>query len=165
MISTKLQDYLNNAGVAYTRHAHPPAYTSQEIAGAVHVPGRQMVKSVMLKADEGPLVMAVLSANDTVNLDTLRREIGCQVLRLAREDEFLDAFPTCKPGAMPPFGKIFDIATFCEEDLSRNRDIEFNAGAHDETIQLAFADYERLANPKLVHFAQPFSEGVQRLAA
>jgi Ala-tRNA(Pro) deacylase len=165
MISTKLQEYLDNAKVAYTRHTHPPAYTSQEIARAVHVPGRQMVKSVMLKADDGPLVMAVLSANDTANLDTLRQEIGCQVLRLAKEDEFSDAFPSCKPGAMPPFGNIFDIATYCESTLSQNRDIEFNAGTHDETIQMAFADYERLANPKLVHFAQPFSEGVQRLAA
>ena len=165
MISTKLQEYLENARVAYTRHVHSPAYTSQEIAGARHVPGRQMVKSVMLKVDEGPLVMAVLSANDTANLDALRQEIGCQILRLARENEFSDAFPTCSPGAMPPFGNIFDIATYCEATLSRNRDIEFNAGTHDETIQLAFADYERLANPKLVHFAQPYSEGVQRLAA
>src|SRR5262245_65883555 len=105
MISSKLQEYLNNAKVAYTRHAHPPAYTSQEIARAVHVPGRQMVKSVMLKPDEGPLVMAVLSANDTADLDALRQEIGCHVLRLAREDEFRDAFPTCNPGAMPPFGR------------------------------------------------------------
>jgi Ala-tRNA(Pro) deacylase len=165
MISTKLQDYLDNASVAYTRHGHSPAYTSQEIARAVHVPGRQMVKSVMLKADEGPLVMAVLSANDTANLDVLKEQIGCQVLRLAREDEFRDAFPTCEAGAMPPFGNIFDITTYCEANLSRNRDIAFNAGTHDETIQLAFADYERLANPKLVHFAQPYSEGVQRLAA
>jgi len=38
---------------------HSPAYTSQEIAHSVHVPGREMVKSVILKADEGPLVMAV----------------------------------------------------------------------------------------------------------
>ena len=113
MISTKLKDYLDKASVAYTRHGHSPAYTSQEIARAVHVPGRQMVKSVMLKADEGPLVMAVLSANDTANLDVLKEEIGCQVLRLAKEDEFRDAFPTCEAGAMPPFGNIFDITTYC----------------------------------------------------
>ena len=72
MISQKLQEALENAGVAYTRHPHPTAYTSQEVAQAVHVSGRQMVKSVMLKADEGPLVMAVLSADDTVSLGILR---------------------------------------------------------------------------------------------
>lgn len=165
MISTKLRDYLNNSGVAYMRHAHPAAYTSQEIAQSIHVSGREMVKSVVLKADEGSLVMAVLSANDTANLDILREEIGCGVLRLATENEFRDAFPTCKVGAMPPFGNVFDVPTYCELNLAKNREIEFNAGTHDETIRMAFDDFKRLVNPKILHFAQPYQEGVQRLAA
>src|SRR5438132_13620617 len=98
MISTKLRDYLDNSGVAYTRHAHPAAYTSQEIAQSIHVPGCEMVKSVILKADEETVVMSVLSANDTANLDIRRGEIGCGVLRLATESEFRDSFPTCKVG-------------------------------------------------------------------
>jgi len=165
MISTKLRDYLDNSGVAYTRHAHPAAYTSQEIAASMHVPGREMVKSVILKADEDTLVMAVLSANDTANLDILREVIGCGVLRLATENEFRDAFPTCKVGAMPPFGNIFDVPTYCELSLGKNREIEFNAGTHDETIRMAFDDFNRLGSPTMVHFAQSYHEGVQRLAA
>ena len=165
MISTKLQAFLDDAGVRYTRHSHRPAYTSQEIAQSVHVPGREMVKSVILKVDEGLLLMTVLSADDAVNLDILREEIPCRVLRLATEREFSDTFPTCKPGAMPPFGNIFDVPVYCESNLSRNRDIEFNAGTHDETIRMAFADYRRLVEPEMVHFAQRYKEGVQRLAA
>jgi Ala-tRNA(Pro) deacylase len=165
MISTKLKDYLDNAAVAYTGHPHRPAYTSQEIAQFVHIPGREMVKSVILKADEGKLIMAVLSANDVANLDTLREEIGCRKLRLASETEFRDAFPTCKPGAMPPFGNIFNLPTYCESNLSRNCEIEFNAGTHDETIRMRFDDYKRLVNPKMLDFAQPYRSGVQRLAA
>jgi Ala-tRNA(Pro) deacylase len=124
-----------------------------------------MVKSVILRADEGPLLMAVLSANQTANLDILREEIGCQILRLATEPEFRDAFPTCKIGAMPPFGNLFDLETYCDANLSRNREIEFNAGTHDETIRMAFDDYTRLVNPTIVRFGQPHNEGVQRLAA
>jgi hypothetical protein len=41
--------------------------------------GRELVKSVFLKADKRQLVMAVLSGNDTANLDILREEIGCGV--------------------------------------------------------------------------------------
>jgi Ala-tRNA(Pro) deacylase len=165
MISAKLEQYLDNSGVAYTRHVHSPAYTSQEIAHSVHVPGREMVKSVILKADEGSLVMAVLSANNMANLDLLREEIGCQHLRLAAEYEFRDAFPTCKPGAMPPFGNLFNLPTYCEATLSKNQEIEFNAGTHEETIRMTFDDYKRLVNPKLIHFGLPFSEGRQRIAA
>jgi Ala-tRNA(Pro) deacylase len=165
MISTKLKEYLEDAAVAYTRHAHRTAYTSQEIAQSVHIPGREMVKSVILKADESLLVMAVVSANDTANLDILRKEIGCSVLRLATESEFSGEFPTCKSGAMPPFGNLFGVPTFCDTALSRNPEIEFNAGSHEETVRLAFDDYQRLVNPEMVHFAQPYHEGVQRLAA
>src|SRR5262249_7540930 len=93
MISTKLKEYLDSAGAGYNRHRHRAAYTSQQIAQAVHVPGRQMVKTVILKTDAGHLVMAVLSANDTANLDILREKIGCGLLRLASEAEFRDAFP------------------------------------------------------------------------
>jgi Ala-tRNA(Pro) deacylase len=165
MISEKLKEYLENSGMSYIAHPHRTAYTSQEIAQTVHVPGREMVKSVILKADEDTLIMAVLSANDVANLDLLRDEIGCNELRLASEAEFSDAFPTCKPGAMPPFGNIFNLRTYCDANLSRNREIEFNAGSHDETIRMRFEDYELLANPELIHFAQPYRSGVQRLAA
>ena len=165
MISTKLREYLDNAGMSYTGHPHHTAYTSQEIAQSVHIPGREMVKSVILKVDEEQLIMAVLSANDAANLDVLRDEIGCDELRLASETEFRDAFPTCNPGAMPPFGNIFDLPTYCEANLCRNPEIEFNAGSHDETIRMRFEDYELLAKPEVIHFAQPYQSGAQRLAA
>jgi len=169
MVSTKLKQYLDDAGVPYARHPHTPAYTSREVAHNVHIPGREMVKSVLLKAglyaEDEPLIMAVLSANDAVNLDALRDAIGSDVLRLASEAEFRDAFPTCTLGAMPPFGNIFDMPVYCDTSLAQNSEIEFNAGTHDETIRMSFEDYQRLANPKIVHFAQPASEGLQRLAA
>lgn len=165
MISTKLQEYLDNADISYTRHVHPTAYTSQEIAAAIHVPGKEMVKSVVVKADEDALAIAVLSANDTANLDVLRTEIGCETLRLATENEFSDAFPTCTVGAMPPLGNIFDLPTYCETTLSRNHEIEFNAGTHEETIRMAFEDFKRLVNPKMVDLARPRGEETQRTAA
>jgi Ala-tRNA(Pro) deacylase len=165
MISTKLQTYLDQAGVRYDRHTHSTAYTSQSLAESVHAPGGEIVKSVILKADEGILVMCVLSANDIANLDILRKKIHSQVLRLASESEFSDAFPTCQPGAMPPFGNLFSMPVYCESNLSGNREIEFNAGTHSETVRMAFADYERLVSPEMVHFAEPFQKGGQRLAA
>jgi Ala-tRNA(Pro) deacylase len=163
-ISAKLKEHLDHEGVAYEHHLHPDAYTAQEIAAVAHIPGREMIKSVMLKADDD-LVMAVVSANDVADLDVLREAIGCRTLRLATEDEFRDAFPGCHIGAMPPFGNIFDVPTWCELTLDRNRDIEFNAGSHYDTIRMAFADFKRLARPKLAHFAEPYREHPQRLAS
>jgi Ala-tRNA(Pro) deacylase len=165
MISARLKDYLDHSGVAYTRHTHPTAYTSQEIAQSTHIPGQELVKSVILKAEDGRLFVAALSSNDTANLDILRKEIGCGMLRLASEHEFDSAFPTCEVGAMPPLGNIFDLATYCDVNVSKNREIEFNAGTHHETIRMSFDDFNRLAQPKVFSFAQLQGKGVQRLAA
>jgi Ala-tRNA(Pro) deacylase len=160
MISTRLKEYLDNAGTAYAGRPHRRAYTSQEIAQSIHVPGREMVKSVILRTDDGTLIMAVLSAEDVVDLRALREEVGSGVLRLASESEFRDAFPTCDLGAMPPFGNIFNLETYCEAGLSRNREIEFNAGAHDETIRMRFDDYRELVNPRMAHFAELYGKRI-----
>ena len=72
-ISTKLKEYLDSEGVDYAPHFHPPAYTAQEIAAIAHIPGRELAKTVIVKAD-GKLLMAVLSANDRVDLETLQNE-------------------------------------------------------------------------------------------
>jgi Ala-tRNA(Pro) deacylase len=164
MISAKLKDYLDSAGVTYIRHSHPTVYTSQETAQSTHVPGREMVKSVILKTDEGALVIAALSSNETADLDILRKEIGCRALRLAKEHEFSDAFPTCEVGGMPPFGNIFNLTTYCDEDISSNSEIEFNAGMHDETIRMSYEDFKRLVHPKVCHFAHLHGEGAHGTA-
>jgi Ala-tRNA(Pro) deacylase len=150
-ISTKLKEYLDSEGVAYVPRVHTPAYTAQEIAAIAHIPGRELAKTVIVKAD-GKLVMAVLSANDRVDVETLQKETGSTILRLATEDEFRNSFPSCEVGAMPPFGNLFGLPTYCDRALEREHHIEFNAGTHHETIRIAFADFERLANPKLISF-------------
>jgi Ala-tRNA(Pro) deacylase len=147
-ISIRLKQYLDKEGVAFEHHVHPTAYTSQEIAAAAHIPGREMAKIVIFKADD-KLAMVVLSANDKVDLDALQSEIGCKILRLATEVEFRTAFPTCEVGAMPPFGNLFGAPIYCDATLENDERIEFNAGTHHDTIRMTFADYKRLANPKL----------------
>ena len=153
-VSIRLKHYLDNEGVAYEHHVHPTAYTSQEIAAAAHVPGREMVKTVVLKADD-KLVMALLSASNKVDLEALQNEIGCTTLRLATEEEFKTAFPTCEVGAMPPFGLLFRVPTYCDAALARDERIEFNAGTHHDTIRMAFADFKRLEDPLIVNLAVP----------
>ncbi len=165
MIATTLKEHLDNEGVPYKHHSHATAFTAQEIAAVAHIPGNQMLKSIILKADESILVMAVLSANDSADLDLLREEIGCEILRLATEAEFRDKFPSCEVGAMPPFGNLFNLPTYCELLLAKNSEVEFNAGTHEETIRMAFDEFKRLVNPKMVHFARPYREHPQRLAA
>ena len=50
-ISPKLKKFLEDEGVEFDVLQHSQAFTAQEIAGAQHVPGKTMVKSVIVKFD------------------------------------------------------------------------------------------------------------------
>ena len=55
----------------------------------------------------------------------------------------MDLFPDCEPGAMPPFGKIYEIPCYADESLQEERELYFNAGNHLETIKIATPDFFR----------------------
>ena len=145
----RLKQHLDEQGVRYLSITHSPAYTAQSIAHAAHVSGKEMAKTVILKVN-GELVMAVLPATHKVNLDVLRDELFAETVELATERDFLDAFPGCELGAMPPFGNLWDIPVFVAERLTEDETIVFNAGTHTECIQMSFADFQRLVNPRIV---------------
>jgi Ala-tRNA(Pro) deacylase len=142
----RLKEFLDRNNVSYETIPHPPAYTTQEVAAAAHVPGREVAKTVMVKID-GEMAMAVVEAPDQVDLERLREVTGVGSVELAEEDEFKDLFPNCEPGAMPPFGNLWDMSVFVDQRLRESEMIAFNAGTHDELMRLSYGAFERLVEP------------------
>ncbi len=148
----KLREFLDQNSVKYVSVSHSPAYTAQEIAASAHIPGQELAKTVMVKLD-GEMAMAVLPASFKVDLEQLRSAAGATEVALATEDEFRGLFPGCEPGAMPPFGNLWNMPVFACETLAEDEEIAFNAGSHTELVKLAFADFARLVNPKVTRFS------------
>lgn len=146
----KLKDFLDSHKVKYVSLTHSPAFTSQEIAAAAHVSGKQLAKTVIVKTD-GKFAMVVLPAHDQINFAKLKELTGSQV-DLAAESEFKDKFTGCEVGAMPPFGNLYEMPVFVSSQLAQQDNIMFNAGSHSELMQVAFGDFERLVKPKVVAF-------------
>ncbi len=147
-----LKDYLDSHQVNYVTVTHPPAFTAQEIAAAAHIPGKAVAKTVIVNVD-GKMAMAVLPAPEKVDLGQLKALAGARTVELAREWEFTDRFPGCEPGAEPPFGNLYGMEVFVAESLTADEEIAFNAGSHTELVRLAYKDYERLVQPKVLKFA------------
>lgn len=148
----KLKEFLDSHKVKYVSMTHSPAFTSQEIAAAAHISGKQLAKTVIVKVNNR-LAMVVLPANDQINFAKLRDMTGSTNVELANESEFKDKFAGCEVGAMPPFGNLYDMPVYVSSQLSQQENILFNAGSHSELIQLPFRDFERLVKPKIVAFA------------
>jgi Ala-tRNA(Pro) deacylase len=148
----KLKEFLDQNNIKYVTIIHSPAYTAQEIAALTHTPGKAMAKTVMIKID-GEIAMAVLPASFKVNLLLLQELTGSQQVDLATEHEFLNLFPGCELGAMPPFGNLYEIRVFVAESLAESNEIAFNAGSHSELIKMDYKDFERLVRPTVLKFS------------
>ena len=152
MARKKLFEFLDDNNVKYVTITHASAYTAQQVAAMANIPGKELAKTVIVKIDD-KLAMVVLPASYRVNLALLRETVGAQNVQLAGEDEFKDTFPDCEVGAMPPFGNLYGVDVFVAESLTDNQEIVFNACTHTELVRITFADFERLANPKVMRIS------------
>jgi Ala-tRNA(Pro) deacylase len=152
MPSKKLKEFLDANKVKYVSIQHSSAYTAQEIAASAHIPGQDIAKTVIVKID-GKIAMAVLPASYKINFDNLKDSLGVKDIRLAYEQEFIDKFPDCEVGAMPPFGNVYNMDVYVAEALTENEEIAFNACTHTELIKMKFVDFEKLVKPKRFKFA------------
>jgi Ala-tRNA(Pro) deacylase len=151
-ISKRLKDCLEKSQVPYELGYHTMVYTAQEVAVAQHVPGREMAKVVMVKAD-GKMFMLVLPASYQVDMKKLKAALQCKRVRMAKEKDFEELFPDCEIGAMPPFGNLYNLEVWVEQVLSEDEFIVFQAGSHVETLKMKYSDYARLVNPKAGDFS------------
>ena len=146
-----LKHFLDTNGIKYVSIIHSPAYTAQEVAQSVHLPGREMAKVVIIELD-GKMAMCVLPATRKVVVHDLRELTGCDAVKFATEAEFKSRFPDCEVGAMPPFGNLYGMEVYASEELALNHEIAFNAGSHVEILRMNYDDFERLVKPKVLAF-------------
>lgn len=150
----RLKEFLDANHVRYDILPHSTAFTTQEAAAAAHVPGRQVAKTVMVRID-GEMAMVVLEAPDHVSLERLRSVTGARHVELASEEEFRGLFPTCEPGAMPPFGNLWDLRVFVDRRLRDDERIAFAAGTHRELVRMSYSDFDRLVDPVVAQLSRP----------
>lgn len=151
-IPSSVRTHLEKSHTHYSLVAHQPARSSQYAASLLHVPGKEIAKSVVLRAGEKMLI-AVLPASYHINLKTLSTAVGAPV-QLAGERECSNLFPDCQPGAIPPFGEIYGLPVYLDRSLAEDQEVIFCAGTLSDGIRMNYADFVRLAKPEICSFAE-----------
>jgi Ala-tRNA(Pro) deacylase len=144
-----LELYLREFRATYSTLTHAAAIRANEVAASAGIPCREMAKPVLVRIDD-TLAMAVVPAHERVDLARLRTVADARKVTLASEDEFCSHFPECEPGAMPPFGNLYGLPLYVDRRLAEDDAICFNAGNHTDLIRMRVADFERLAQPRIV---------------
>jgi len=147
----KLKQYLERNQAPYEVILHEEVYTAQELAQALHIPGGELVKVVIVKAD-GTYRMAVLPASRRIDMEALKKYWNAAVA-VASEQEFKDLFPEAEIGAMPPFGNLYNIEVWMDTSLTTDDHIAFNAGTHYKAVRMRYSDFERLVRPRVASFS------------
>jgi Ala-tRNA(Pro) deacylase len=148
----KLDELLTSRHIPFERLHHRPVYTANRIAQVLHVPGKEMAKTVLLRGDQG-YVLAVLPATHQVDLEQLRQDMGEPRMEMASEEDMERLFPDCERGALPPFGSLYHLPTLVDDSLAEDEQIVFEGQNHEEAIRMRYCDYEAMEHPRRGHFA------------
>jgi Ala-tRNA(Pro) deacylase len=151
-IPARLKAHLEEAHARYTRVPHIPARSSQYAASLLHVPGKEVAKTVAVRAGMQAL-LAVLPASYHVDLEKLAGIVGTPV-KLIEEQESYRLFPDCQHGAVPPFGELYGLPVYMDEALADDPEITFSAGTLSDGIRMGSADFVHLVKPQICSFAE-----------
>jgi Ala-tRNA(Pro) deacylase len=154
MATRRTIEFLDGQNIKYTIIHHSPAFTAQEVAATSHIPGRSMAKTVVVEIDDA-LALAVVPATRDVDMSLLRSVAEARYASLADPTDFATRFEGCQLGMMPPLGNLFGMRTYADSDLAKEENIAFNAGSHSDVVVMRFADYRRIAHPKLAPISVP----------
>ena len=147
-ISPKVKKFLDEEKVKYEISEHPLAYTASEVAGVQHIPGKKMVKSVIVKSGKD-FIMCVLPAIHLVDFSKLKKALNSKDLVLADEEEIATLFPDYDVGAEPPFGQLYGLKVVADNILDEDEEIVFNAGTHTDVVKMKFSDFKKIVKPTL----------------
>jgi Ala-tRNA(Pro) deacylase len=146
----KTKHLLDAKRVAYKVYPHEETDDAQHLAAVLHVPGRYVVKTVLLRANGGyRYVVAVLPATERLDLGRVSEALGGAAVRLATEMEIAARCPDCEFGILPPFGSRFAMETIIDETVAQQQDIFFDGDTHREAIRMKYRDFYDLEHPRV----------------
>ena len=123
---------------------HPPAFTAQRLAKSLHLPGRQVVKSVLLASDRG-YFLAVLPATSRVDIDYLSRHFDTEIVW--RRNPNLRSSSAIASTAPTPFGRLYGMTTPLDDAIHPDTAIAFESQRHFLAIRMRCRDFIAIENP------------------
>jgi Ala-tRNA(Pro) deacylase len=138
---------LEELGISYTRHEHPPVYTVEEaekhwaeIVGA-------HCKNLFLRNKKGNRhYLVILEASKVADLKSLNKILGEDRLSFA-SDQRLMKFLGLEAGAVSVFGLINDkenhVKVVIDEDLKKAEAVNFHPNVNTATVGISFPDFEK----------------------
>lgn len=146
-IFMQIKVILDQHQATYQLKVHPPTYTSEESAVHRGEPLKIGAKAMVLKTDQ-EFVMLVIPGDRKIDSNAVKRILVTKNLRFATKEE-LGNLTGLVPGAIPPFGLLFNLPMLVDRSILEEDYIAFNAGSLEKSIKMKTKDYISLVVPRL----------------
>ena len=133
---------------------HEPAPSASVAAEREHVSDLRFGKVIVGIAD-GQAMLFVLPAFAALDVGLARVSIGAQTLRLATPAEIASHFPETDADAIPPLPHWQGVPIWADQSLRQDSEVLFQAGTREDVVAIAFADWMRIAQPRIAMLARP----------
>ena len=153
-ISKKIEKYLDSK-YKYEIIEHKTTFTAWDTSQTEKVKPQEVVKALVMKADNDYL-LALLPSNRNLDKQKLLKIINARrkkageknykKIDFAKEAWMKKNMPG-KVGAVPPFGKILNIAICMDSLLAKNKKIYLGSGEYTLSIRVNTNQYLKIENP------------------
>ena len=103
-------------------------------------------KALILMTDSG-FIQVVVPGDTKFNNRKLRKTVRTKNIRFATSKELAVLTDGILPGAIPPFGTLFNVPVYADEKLFSNEHIVFNCGERTASIAMKPQDYMKAVRP------------------
>lgn len=143
----RVYEVLESLEITFSKHEHPPVYTVEEakqhwkdLAGA-------RCKNLFLRNKKGNRhYLVVIEHSKNADLRKLTGRLGEDRLSFGSAER-LQRILGLEPGAVSPFGLIFDarkeVTVVVDQELRQAERIHFHPNVNTATLGLSFSDFEK----------------------
>jgi len=138
---------LQQLGIPYERHDHPPVFTVDE--AVQHWAGIEAThcKNLFVRNKKGSRHYLIVAEHaKPVRLDAVVAQLGDDRLSFASPDR-LQRYLGLTPGSVSPFGLIndakHDVIVVIDADLRQAARVGFHPNVNTSTVVISLADFER----------------------
>jgi len=138
---------LDELGISYTRHEHPPVYTVEEAEKHwTQITGAHC-KNLFLRNKKGNRhYLVILEASKVADLKSLNKILGEDRLSFASAERLMK-YLGLETGAVSAFGLINDtdnhVQVVVDQDLKKAVGVNFHPNVNTATVGVSFPDFEK----------------------
>jgi len=146
--SKKLINLLEKNKTRYETLKHKTVYTAYDKAATLRVLEKIVGKTLVVRLDKNP-ALVLISANKNLDKQKLKKIAKAKKVDFIKEAWMKKNLKGVKVGAIPPFGNLWQLKTFIDRGLVKNKKIIVNAGDYNYSIKINPAIFKKLI-PDLV---------------